>query len=106
MPDVMIRVATEFDVVNIRLSKDAVERVAKLTSEHRCLGCEEKLVDGERVTCGQCQTCYNAACHAIAKKRVKRADLIREGKMLAPQKGGRKPANDFTANLAKGKVSA
>jgi len=104
MPDVTIRVATEFDVVAIRLSKDATARVERLTTESKCLGCEQPFVDGERVTCGQCSTCYNAAHHAISKRRVTRISLIREGKMLPPGKGGRKPANDFTASLGKGGV--
>lgn len=99
MVEAVLHVAREFDVVKVKLTKQGAERVARLQAENKCLGCERDLIDDERVTCGQCTTCYNAAIVAIGKRRFSRTELIREGKMLAPTKGGRPPGNPFTKEM-------
>lgn len=91
------RVAREYDVVKVKLTKEGRERVERLQSAGCCLGCERKFEPDERVTCGNCATCYNALLDVPVSVRVQKAN---EGKTLAPGKGGRKPANKFTAELA------
>lgn len=100
MTEVAFRVAKEWDVVTIRISDSGQKRVAQLLSQNRCLGCEEKHDEGQEVKCGQCPTCYQASRRAITAKRVSRNELIREGKMLAPRTGGKRPINKFTQELS------
>jgi len=96
MSEAVFRVAREFDVVKVRLTKDGRERIERLQTADCCLGCERKFEDGERRTCGNCGTCYNALLEVPQSVRVQKAN---EGKTLAPGKGGRKPANKFTREL-------
>lgn len=97
MAEAVFRVAKEFDVVKVKLTKDGRERVERLTAANACLGCERKLDEDERCTCGNCATCYNAILKLPKPTRV---NLANEGKTLAPTKGGRRPANKFTQELA------
>lgn len=100
MPEVMYRVAREYDVVTVKVSAESEKRIERLRSEGRCLGCEEKLEAGERVSRGLCGTCYHGARYAIRKKRTTEGRLIKEGKMLTSNPGGRRPANKFTRELS------
>ncbi len=100
MSDVWVRVAKEFDVIKVKVSKEGEKRLAILQQEGKCLGCERELEQGERITCGMCATCYNAALKAFKKKKVTRTQLIREGKMLPATDGGRRPVNKFTQELS------
>jgi len=100
MTELLFRVAREFDVVKIRRTKEAEEHIVLCQKEGKCLGCEEPLVEGERVTRGACGTCYNGMMHLISIGKVQEKDLMRDGKLLQPSKGGRKPANDFLKSLA------
>lgn len=97
MAEAVFRVAKEFDVMKVKLTKEGRERVERLSKEGRCLGCERKLQEGEKVTCGNCSTCYNALLKVPVATRIEKAN---EGKTLAPSPGGRKPANKFTQELA------
>lgn len=97
MSEAVFRVAREFDVVKVKLTKDGRERVERLQSAGCCLGCERKFEPDERVTCGNCTTCYNALLEVAPSVRQQKAN---EGKTLAPGKGGRKPANKFTCELS------
>lgn len=106
MGNAVFRVAKEFDVVTIKSSKAADDRRDRLLEEGQCLGCERAFLrdkDGkvvERVTCGLCSTCYNAVLRKEKKNKGIRKELAREGKMLSPTDGGRRPANKFTRELA------
>lgn len=93
------RVAKEFDVVKVRVSREGQERIARLQCEKKCLGCEEKFVEDERSRRGLCATCYGGVMNAVRKHGVSESELMREGKLLPPSKGGRKPRNAFTASL-------
>lgn len=84
----------------IKISAEGQERLDRLLPIPACLGCERPFVEGERVKCGQCATCYQAVANAEARRKVKRTDLIREGKMLPNRKPGRQPKNDFTKELS------
>jgi hypothetical protein len=99
MPEVMYRVAREYDVMTVKRPIDAEKRIATLRSENKCLGCERPLVKGERVSRGLCGTCYHGVLNAVRKKKASEATLIREGKLLPASPGGRKPANAFTREL-------
>lgn len=100
MSEVVIRVVKEYQLVTVRISKPVQSRINRLKSRGQCLACEKKFVAGERVTRGDCATCYNGALHAIRKGKVTIDELIREGKMLEKKPRGRKPANKFTQELA------
>lgn len=99
MSEIAFRVAKEWDVVRVRISEHGLKRVTALLAEGKCVACEEPLL-GQTPKCGQCPTCYQAARRAIDARKISRSELIREGKMLAPSKGGRKPSNKFTRELA------
>lgn len=99
MADIEFRVATEFNVVKVRVTKEGEQRVDSLTKKHCCLGCEKQLTEEDRVRRGLCDTCYQGMKNAVNKQRVTERELMRDGKLLAPKPGGRKPANAFTASL-------
>lgn len=84
----------------IRLSEEATKRRDRLLAENRCLGCERKFRDKEIKRCGQCHCCYQAVLRKEEDDPKIREQLIREGKMLNPSEGGRKPASKFTQELA------
>jgi len=100
MSEIAFRVVKEWDVVKVRITEEAKKRVDLLLSQKRCLGCGEKLTEGEQVKRGMHATCYQAARRAIRANRISESTLIREGKMLQPGVGGRKPSNDFTRELS------
>ncbi|MCA9367986.1 hypothetical protein KC887_07050 [Candidatus Kaiserbacteria bacterium] len=93
------RVATEFNVVKVKVTKETQSRVNAFSQENRCLGCEELIVDTDRKRRGLCSTCYAGVIHAIKKHGASEKQLMEEGKLLPPSPGGRKPANKFTASL-------
>lgn len=100
MSEIVFRVAREFDVVKIRVTADVEKRIAQLQADGRCLGCEEKIKSGDRVSRGLCGTCYHGARYAMKRRRTSQAQLLREGRLLEASPGGRKPANKFTRELA------
>lgn len=97
MSSAEFRVAKEYDVVKVKLTKEGRERIERLQAAGCCLGCERKMEPDERCTCGNCATCYNAVLKVPASVRQQ---LANEGKTLAPTSGGRKPSNKFTRELA------
>lgn len=90
----------EFVVATVQMTPAGKARRDKLLSEGKCLGCEKKLPQDEQVRAGQCECCYTAMLRAEKAGKVKRASLIREGKALPRAKGGPKPSNPFTQELA------
>lgn len=97
MPEVLYRVAREFDVIKVKPTKEGQERIDRLTPDRCCLGCERKVDEDERYTCGNCPTCYNAILELPKNERVA---LMKSGETLTPTGGGRKHKNDFTRRLA------
>jgi hypothetical protein len=103
----IIRIATEFDLVKVNVTKAGEERIRRLSAVGKygaCLGCEhafteQEIKDGKK-KCGQCETCYNGSLYAFKKRRTTRKKLCDDGFMLAPAPGGRRPANDFTRSLS------
>ena len=100
MPEVMYRVAREYDVVAVRIPDDVLKRRDAMVSQGKCLGCGRDIEEGEKKTCGQCSTCYPATAARIRLKKVNRNDLIRSGELLPQGKPGPKPKNDYTRKLA------
>lgn len=98
MPEVMYRVAREYDVVTVHVTNEGQERINKLLPNRQCLGCERKVGENENYTCGNCPTCYSGLLEVPDGEREK---LIKSGETLAPTKGGRRPKNPFTAKCAK-----
>lgn len=88
--------------MKVRITDDVQKRIDLLLSQNRCLGCEEKFIEGEKGKCGLHPACYQAARRAINARRFSRGGLIRDGKMLQPSQGGRKPSNKFTRELSGG----
>ena len=99
MAEFLYRVAKEFNVVTVRISKTNEQRMRGLLSAGKCLGCENTLVDGERVTRGLCATCYHGTLHAIKAGKTTEEDRLREGWILAASLGGRRPANQYLRDL-------
>lgn len=100
MPGFELRVATEFNVVKVKITKEVQARIDQLLAENRCLGCEEPIVEGERRRRGLCSTCHSGVMHAIRKGKKTEKELMEAGNLLAKDPGGRKPANKFTASLS------
>lgn len=89
----------EETIVQIRMTDEGRKRVEKFAPDN-CTGCEKTFATDENVRCGLCDTCYQAAIRAIAKKKTTRKKLIEAGKMLPPSRGGRPPSNKFAQELA------
>ncbi len=102
MSEIAFRVVKEWDVVKVRITDEGQKRIDLLLSQNRCLGCEEKIAEGEKTKCGLHPTCYHAARRAWIAGRVTRNQLLREGKMLPPAQGGARPINKFTRELGRG----
>lgn len=100
MATVMVRVATEFDVVRVKVNGEVQERIDRLKADGKCLGCEAEIQPGAKVRRGLCNTCYSAAYNAMQRKRVTEKQLMERGNLLPPSPGGRKPINAFTQSLA------
>lgn len=100
MSEVVFRVVREWDVVKVKISTDIERRIETLRAEGKCLGCEEPLPKGKRVSRGLCATCYHGARYAMTRRRTSEAQLLREGRLLQANPGGRKPANKFTRELS------
>jgi protein-arginine kinase activator protein McsA len=100
MPEVMYRVAREYDVVTVRITDQVKQRIDQLRLEGRCLGCQRQFEAGEKTCRGQCKTCYPNTARKIRDGKVNENQLIREGKLLPAGTGGRKPTNDYTRELA------
>jgi len=100
MPEVMYRVAREFDVVTVRVPEDVQREVDRLVAENKCLGCHQPFRDGQKRTRGQCSTCFSGSYRAIEKGKKTLNQLIREGKLLKAGRPGPKPVNDYTRQLS------
>ncbi len=100
MRDEIVPVGTHMEAKRIRVPKEARERRERLVAEGRCIGCEEAVTEGVRVRRGLCSTCYATAMNHIRKGKITEAELMRQGYLLPPKKGGRKPTNKFTKQLA------
>lgn len=100
MQDEIVMVVTHMEAKRIRVPKEARERRDRLVSEGRCVGCEQEITGTMRVTRGLCATCYVTAMNHIRKGKITEAELMRQGYLLRPKKGGRKPTNKFTKQLA------
>lgn len=99
MGQVEFRVATEFNVVKVKVSAEAEQRIKELQEAGCCLGCKKKIEPEDRVRRGLCDTCYSGMRHAVKKRRTTENKLIAEGELLPPAQGGRRPANEFTKKL-------
>lgn len=85
--------------MKVRTSAEVEERIARLTADRRCLGCEAEMPPEAKVRRGLCDTCYQGMKYAVRKRRITEIDLMRAGNLLPPSPGGRKPSNQFTASL-------
>lgn len=92
--------AMEPIVVKVRVTDSALKRRQQLSGEGKCIGCEEKITPPDVRRRGLCNACYQAARTAIRDKRITETQLVRDGKMLPPEKGGRPTTNKFTRELS------
>ena len=98
-----IRVAREFDVVTIKLSKEAQERLKKCEEDGLCTYCLKKLFNEsiERPKRGCHVSCANTIYHKIDTKAVDEntgkvitsESEIEQGHWRVKQKPGRKTKN-------------
>lgn len=100
MAEFEFRVATEFNVVKVKISEETQQRIDRLLAIGACLGCEEPILEVDRMRRGLCSTCYAAVMTAIRKRNVSQKRLMEDGRLLPSKPGGRKPKNKFTAALA------
>ena len=73
------------------LPKQAAERVEKAEENGLCLACLEPLGRSDRQIRGVHDTCYKALMRACKRGDVTEQDLIRQGRLFAAKKAGRKP---------------
>lgn len=99
MTEVAFRVVKEFDVVKVKLTKEAASRIAKLLAENKCVACECEHRDGDKVVCGCCSSCYQAQANAMRTGKKTLRELIRDGERLIPKSGGRKPGSKYAARI-------
>lgn len=104
MNEVSFRVVKEWGVVAVRIPDEARDRRDRLAGNNCCTSCERKFLDGEKVNCGQCMTCYQFVRRRVQKGLAVLNDFIRSGEMFPPGKGprkpGRRPSNKFTQDAA------
>lgn len=84
----------------VEVRKPAKERLAKAEREHLCLACLEPLGDQAPIR-GCHPKCHRATLRAIADRKCTEAERMTEGKLLPATKGGRKPSNPVTKEMAK-----
>lgn len=89
----------EHTVVSVKVTDSVFSRIREMQGE-RCLGCEREFTAGEKIVRGCCVTCYAAIRRAIQSRRISERELIREGRILAATKGGRRPQNAISRELA------
>lgn len=99
MAEFEFRVATEFNVVKVKISKEVQERIDRLAAEHRCIGCEEVILETDKERRGLCSTCYSGVRNAMKKHGASEKRLMEDGHLLPSKPGGRVPKNKFTAAL-------
>jgi protein-arginine kinase activator protein McsA len=95
----LFRVAKEFSVVTVRISKTNEQRMKELSEAGKCLGCEHKFVKDETVRRGLCIKCYRGTMHAIRVGKTSEEDRLREGRLKEASGGGRRPSNDYIKEL-------
>ncbi len=83
----------------VEVNKTAMRRIAKAVEEGLCCACMQPLGKG-RVVRGLHMTCLKATYRAIAAGKCTEDERVQEGKMLSKTKGGRKPSNPVTVDLA------
>jgi hypothetical protein len=108
------RVAREFDVVTIRLSKEVQLHLDRCEADDLCPCCGQKLYERgiERPKRGCHVSCANSLYHLIDigatdedGNTITDQLLIKQGKWRAPQTGGRKSTNPAIIAL-RGKQNA
>lgn len=82
----------------IRIAPAALLRRDQLVVDQKCLGCEKRQ-SGKTYRRGLCDACYGAVQRALAGGRVTEEELLKQGRILQPRRGGRPPTNDFTREL-------
>jgi len=87
-------------IVKVRVTDAALKRRQQLTDAGKCVGCEREIGDGDTSRRGLCNACYQAARRAINGKKISEQQLVRDGKMMPPDIGGRPTENKFTRELA------
>jgi hypothetical protein len=99
MITVVLRVARDFDVIQLKLTKAVAKRVERLVGQDKCLACECALVAGAKTVSGCCMSCAQSQYYAIRKGHTTLQQLIRNGERLAPKTPGRKPRGAYSAKL-------
>ncbi len=87
-------------IVKVRVTDAALKRRQQLSDAGKCVGCEREIGENEICRRGLCNACYQAARRAINSKKMSEQQLVRDGKMMPPDVGGRPTDNKFTRELA------
>lgn len=86
-------------MLEVNLTKEIEQRVAKLVAAGKCPACELPIAPGEKTTCGVHNNCYAAQQYAIKTGKTSVRELIESGERLVPKPAGRKPASAYVAKL-------
>jgi hypothetical protein len=95
----MYRVAKEFAVEEVMLTKEIEQRIATLTAANKCLACECVHEPGTQVICGTCPSCNQTQHYGMRKGKCTLRQLIQRGERLPAKPGGRKPGTKYAAQL-------
>jgi hypothetical protein len=99
MLKVMFRVAKEFDVVEVKLTKLVQDKLVAFKSARKCLACEREIEPTERMCCGCCVSCDQTQRYAMRKGKITLEELLECGERAVQAIPGRKPANAYAAKL-------
>jgi protein-arginine kinase activator protein McsA len=100
MPAQLLVPITEVSLVAVKMNAERQSRRDRLMAAGCCIACERQFAPGAQSRRGQCSGCYQASLRKIRQGVVSDTDLIRDGYMLPPGPGGRKPTNPFTKYLS------
>lgn len=84
----------------VKITEHVQKRVSECTAKRQCLGCQVTFGSSQKVVRGCCVTCYTAINRAIARGSVSEREMIKQGKLLPATRGGRRPTNPMSQELA------
>lgn len=99
MLKVVFRVAREFDVIEVKLTKAVQQRLVSFAKQRKCLACERVIPKTERMICGCCMSCDQSQRYAIRKGKATLQGLLERGERAVKATPGRKPATAYAAKL-------
>lgn len=100
MPEVVVRVATEFVTQVVRIPEDIEKQVNDRIAKGKCVGCGKDLEEGEPTKCHDCIACYSQVRYRIKKGKLTKAGARKLGLIGPDQISGRPSTGEMAKRLA------